>query len=215
MKVLLLSSNTVLAEGFRGMLACETWVEFFNGHSLPSGTKERLELLRDHVVLIDSFLPHDGCRHFTDGIPPAAATRVRVVTPNARELERLRPSLPPHIEMLRADLTRDSILGHLRKIIGWCCSCPPGRRDKTDPGSLTGMEIETLGHVAKGYSNKEIAAARQVSSETVKYHLRNAMKKLGARTRTTAVLEAIRLGLVPTNPWAPAEPPVEALRAAG
>jgi DNA-binding NarL/FixJ family response regulator len=57
-------------------------------------------------------------------------------------------------------------------------------------------ELEVLALIAKGRSNKEIAAALGVSDETVKSHVSNIMQKLQAQDRAHAVTEAIRLGLL-------------------
>lgn len=57
-------------------------------------------------------------------------------------------------------------------------------------------EREVLAQMARGRSNKEIAAALGLSEETVKRHVSNLLEKLGAQDRTQAVTEAIRRGLL-------------------
>ncbi|NLN27662.1 MAG: response regulator transcription factor [Firmicutes bacterium] len=59
---------------------------------------------------------------------------------------------------------------------------------------LTEREHEILQLIAKGYSNKEIAAALFISDNTVKTHISNLFDKLGVRDRTEAVTKALRLG---------------------
>jgi DNA-binding NarL/FixJ family response regulator len=66
--------------------------------------------------------------------------------------------------------------------------------------SLTQREIELLGLVAEGMSNKAIAQTLSISENTVKYHVRNILQKLGVRTRTEAVTQAIRAGLLDPDP---------------
>jgi DNA-binding NarL/FixJ family response regulator len=53
--------------------------------------------------------------------------------------------------------------------------------------SLTTRELEVLRLVADGLSNKEIAIALSIERHTVKNHLSNAYRKLGATSRTDAV----------------------------
>jgi DNA-binding NarL/FixJ family response regulator len=62
--------------------------------------------------------------------------------------------------------------------------------------TLTQAEIRLLASVAKGMSNKAIAQSLSVSQNTVKYHLKNILRKLGAQNRTEAVTQAINAGLL-------------------
>lgn len=62
--------------------------------------------------------------------------------------------------------------------------------------SLTGREIEILRLVAEGLSNKAVAQALAVSENTVKYHMKNILQKLGVQNRTEAATCAIRAGLL-------------------
>jgi len=62
--------------------------------------------------------------------------------------------------------------------------------------SLTEREMQVLEAVAKGWSNKEVSGELQISHHTVQVHLSSIFGKLGVRTRTEAVLYAIRQGWV-------------------
>ncbi len=62
--------------------------------------------------------------------------------------------------------------------------------------SLTPREIEILGMVATGVTNREIAFRLGISANTVKVHLRNVFSKLNAESRTEAPGIALREGLV-------------------
>ena len=64
-------------------------------------------------------------------------------------------------------------------------------------GALTARELEVLRLVARGLSNKEIAADLGITTHTVKYHLAAVLEKLGVRSRTEAVSLGVRKGLVP------------------
>jgi DNA-binding NarL/FixJ family response regulator len=65
---------------------------------------------------------------------------------------------------------------------------------------LTRREIELLWWVAEGMSNKTIAQKLSISENTVKYHMKNILHKLGAQNRTKAVTYAIRAGLLDSDP---------------
>jgi DNA-binding NarL/FixJ family response regulator len=62
--------------------------------------------------------------------------------------------------------------------------------------TLTNREIEVLHLLAEGASNKVIARALGISSHTVKFHVAAILEKLSVASRTEAVMNAIRLGLL-------------------
>ncbi len=64
------------------------------------------------------------------------------------------------------------------------------------PAPLTSREREVLGWAASGASNHEIALRLQLSTETVKSHLSNLIRKLGARDRAHACVLALGWGLM-------------------
>ncbi|UCF60854.1 MAG: response regulator transcription factor [Anaerolineaceae bacterium] len=67
---------------------------------------------------------------------------------------------------------------------------------ETAPDRLSPRELELLQLVAEGLSNKAIGQQLSVSVNTVKYHMKNILQKLGAQNRTEAVMMAIRSGLI-------------------
>lgn len=61
---------------------------------------------------------------------------------------------------------------------------------------LTPRELELLRLVAEGLPNKAIAQRLSVSENTVKYHMKNILQKLGVRNRAEAIAHALRAGLL-------------------
>jgi DNA-binding NarL/FixJ family response regulator len=62
--------------------------------------------------------------------------------------------------------------------------------------TLTERESEVMRLLARGLANKEIGRALRISEDTVKTHVSRILAKLGAHSRTQAVLQAMRMGLV-------------------
>jgi DNA-binding NarL/FixJ family response regulator len=64
------------------------------------------------------------------------------------------------------------------------------------PGEITEREREILAHLVRGRTNREIAAALQISVGTVKTHLAKTCQKLQVVGRTAAAAVAIERGIV-------------------
>ena len=62
---------------------------------------------------------------------------------------------------------------------------------------ITSRETDVLRMLAEGLVNKDIAARLTISEHTVKFHISSILDKLGASTRTEAVTQGIRRGLIP------------------
>ncbi len=61
---------------------------------------------------------------------------------------------------------------------------------------LSSREVEVLGRISLGESNKEAARTLGISPSTVRAHLENIFRKLGCTTRAAATLKAMTLGLL-------------------
>lgn len=72
----------------------------------------------------------------------------------------------------------------------------PARRSW--PGGLTAREVEVLGLVARGRSNKQIAQRLVVTPKTVSNHVEHIYAKLGVSSRAAATLYATQQGLLGT-----------------
>ncbi|MBE7095239.1 MULTISPECIES: response regulator [Bacillus cereus group] len=69
------------------------------------------------------------------------------------------------------------------------------KKEKENPFSmLTKREQEVLREIAKGRSNKEIAAELHITEQTVKTHVSNVLAKLEVDDRTQAALYAVKHG---------------------
>ncbi len=104
----------------------------------------------------------------------------------------LKPSgLAPLVEALRAVHRGERYVGaEIREII-----------DLADGGDqlLTKRERDVFVLLAEGHSGEEVAVRLRLSAETVRTHVRNAMGKLQARTRTEAVVRAVAAGEIRPN----------------
>jgi len=65
---------------------------------------------------------------------------------------------------------------------------------------LSGKERLVLAELARGNSTEEIGIVLNVSPHTVRTHVKNLMRKLGARTRAHAVAIALSESAIEINP---------------
>ena len=75
----------------------------------------------------------------------------------------------------------------------------PDAPDNCDPTSLSQRESEIVTLIARGMTNKEVAADLYLSPHTVNTHRKNIMKKLGCNSAQGIVLYAVNAGLVNAN----------------
>lgn len=83
---------------------------------------------------------------------------------------------------------RDAVLQAIHDFLGKGGAYPHG---------LTAREVEVLGLIAQGKSNREIAAQLTISPNTVDRHVSNILNKTGAVNRAEAAAYAARRGLAP------------------
>jgi DNA-binding NarL/FixJ family response regulator len=77
-----------------------------------------------------------------------------------------------------------------------------GRRaaGELERAGLSRRELEVLRFVSVGRTNREIARELFLSPRTIDMHVRNALMKLGCRSRTEATRKAVELGLLESHP---------------
>jgi DNA-binding CsgD family transcriptional regulator len=71
----------------------------------------------------------------------------------------------------------------------------PRPATRANPANLTARELEVLGLLVEGRSNRQIAEQLFISPKTASVHVTNLLAKLGAHSRLEAAALARRLGL--------------------
>ncbi len=108
---------------------------------------------------------------------------------------------------VRAVIARDAAAAQIAAAIGavdaGLAAAPPSaftfdsapeRTPRAD--KLTPREVEVLGELARGSATKAIALRLNISEHTVKFHIASILAKLGVSSRTGAVAQGVRLGLI-------------------
>jgi LuxR family transcriptional regulator, maltose regulon positive regulatory protein len=109
---------------------------------------------------------------------------------------------PPMVTLLRATVRRDIARQYCSRLLGALQQEDQTQERATDEGRaglvepLSERELEVLGLLADGCTNREIGERLYISLSTVKGHISNINGKLLARNRTEAVAIARQLGIL-------------------
>lgn len=72
---------------------------------------------------------------------------------------------------------------------------PPAPTSQVAAWNLAPREAEVLGHLAAGLGNRAMASVLGISENTVKFHIRNLLRKLQVTSRTEAMALAHHHGV--------------------
>lgn len=98
--------------------------------------------------------------------------------------------------------TADEMIAAIQTVLAGNVFVPATANPPAAPGPnrLTLRQLEVIGMLGRGCSNKEIARALDVAERTVKAHVSAVFEALNVRNRTQAVLVAQRRGFLPSTP---------------
>ncbi len=143
----------------------------------------------DLVVLDAAFLRAQGPRRALDAFAPVPVAVSCDDAPRSGELLEAgaRGILPRTLSGPAFAAALELLLAGQR-FAPFAVEKPTPAEDAGRPPELTAREGEVLGLILEGRRKREIARALGVAEVTVKLHVRNLFRKLGARNRTQAAL---------------------------
>lgn len=207
-RVLIVDDHNVVREGLRMFLMRDPELEVVGEAADGSEAIKQARLLQPDVVVMDLLMPN------LDGLAAIAAIRKELPQTEVLAFTGVLEGSSV-IEAIRAGaigyLVKDIQATELRVAIKAAASGQVSLSSKasnylmkavrtTEPVELlTPRELDVLRLLTQGQSNKEIAHNLSLVEETVKFHVRHILSKLGVNSRTQAVLTAIRLGMVPLD----------------
>ena len=105
---------------------------------------------------------------------------------------------PAALARLLDETRAEAVLAEPQPVLAALLAADPSEAAAPGDGEtgLTPREIELLAAMADGASNKMIARRLGISFHTVKFHVASILAKLDADSRTEAVAQVARLGLV-------------------
>lgn len=165
-----------------------------------------IELVAPDVVLLDLDMPHMNGREALAqivAVHPELAVLMLTVSEDGEDLaECMRLGARGYLlkninaefllSSIRRAVTGDSVLSPemTAKLVARLRDPRPAA-SRPDVDSLTPRERETLRHLARGASNKEIARSLDLAESTVKVHVQNILRKLNLSSRVQAAVFAV------------------------
>ena len=207
-RVFIAEDHAIVRKGISALLALEPDIEVVgeagNGREAVSG----IESTRPDVILMDLVMPEmDGIEAIQQVVARQPQARILVLTSFATD-DKVFPAIKAGaLGYLLKDSEPRDVVDAIRQVYRGESSLhpriarklmqelsrPPDRPPTPDP--LTEREMEVLGLVAQGKSNREIADELTVTEGTVRVHVSSILSKLHLASRTQATLYALREGL--------------------
>jgi two-component system, NarL family, response regulator LiaR len=208
-RVFVTDDHSIVRDGIRAVLALEPGIECVgeaqNGREAVRATAE----LAPDVILMDLMMPEmdgiEATRLITARDP---AARILILTSFAAD-DKVFPAIKAGAQgYLLKEAGAEELIAAIRQVYRGETSLHPtvarrllqevtrpraGEQVTKDP--LTERELDVLRLIAKGRSNREIAADLVISEATVRTHVSSILGKLHLACRTQAALYALREGL--------------------
>jgi DNA-binding NarL/FixJ family response regulator len=169
-----------------------------------SNGREAVDLWKEHrpdITLLDLRMPElDGVGAIKEIRELDENARIVVLTTFDGDEDVYRAIKAGANGYLLKDSAREALMECIRKVHSGETCIPPDLAsklaDRVSGEALSARKIEVLQRIAAGKSNKEIGAELFISEGTVKTHVKNIFSKLDVVSRTKAVANASRRGLI-------------------
>jgi DNA-binding NarL/FixJ family response regulator len=210
-RVLIADDDDLMRAGLAELLTADPTIEIIGQASTGREAVERARQLAPDVVLMDVRMPDlDGIGATQELSQSAPDTRILILTTFEQDdyifgalragasgflLKRTRPE--DLIAAVHIIASGDSLLSPsvTRRVINRMALQPtPQLAGQIKLTELTPREREVLELIARGLSNREIAAALTVEESTIRTHVKRILMKLNLRDRVQAVIFAYETG---------------------
>lgn len=206
-KIILIDDHTLFRSGIKALLSRQHGFEVIGEAADGLSGIKMISRLQPDVVLLDLDMPGMNGREALSqiiSINPQQAVIMLTVSEDSDDLtECMRIGARGYLlKNINADFLLESIRKAAEgdnvfspemtaKLVKSLISPQPAQRTQA-LSSLTPRELEILGYLAAGHSNKIIARHLDLAESTVKVHVQNLLRKLNLSSRVQAAVYTIR-----------------------
>lgn len=200
-RILIADDHPVVRQGLAAVIEREPDLVVVGQAKTGEQAVALYEELRPDVTLMDLRLPGMGGAEATVSIrAKSPAARIIVLTNFEGDEDIYRALRAGAQAYLLKGMPLEEVFEAIRAVNAGQKRIPPvvaGRlAERAMLETLSTREIQALKLVVKGLSNKQIAAAMEITEATVKSHLTSVMQKMGVSDRTEAAIAAVQRGIV-------------------
>lgn len=213
-RVMLVDDHALFRRGLRRLLEDQPDFEVVGEAASGGEAVERAPELMPDVILMDIYMRGgdglEATRHIRTQLPYARIVMLTVSDEDHNLFEAIKAGAQGYVlKKIEPQELFETVRGASRGEAPLSPQMAPkliaefarvaAQGDESGVDALTPREHDVLAAVARGLSNKEVAAALGLSEYTVRNHLRNIMEKLHLRNRTEAATYAVRQRLTSTE----------------
>jgi DNA-binding NarL/FixJ family response regulator len=213
-RVLIVDDQRLMREGLRTLLEMEPDIQVVGEAEEGAAALQVFQQHQPDVVLMDIRMPGmdgvEATRRLRERWPEARVIILTTFDDDEYVFDGLRAGALGYLlkdvsgselaEAIRTVASGGALIepSVARKVVAEFARLAPARRTPGEglPEPLSGRELEILHCLARGLTNREIAAELFLAEGTVKNYVTRILGKIGARDRTQAALRGRELGLL-------------------
>lgn len=206
-QIILIDDHTLFRSGIKALLSRQTDFEVIGEAADGFSGVKLVEQLRPDVVLLDLDMPVMNGREALAQILSAQPQQAVIMLTVSEDSDDLTECMRLGARgFLLKNINADFLLDSIRKAVNGdnvfspemtsrlvqSLIAPGSVRSSQTLATLTPRELEILGYLAAGHSNKVIARHLALAESTIKVHVQNILRKLNLTSRVQAAVFAVQ-----------------------
>lgn len=208
LRIVLVDDHAIVRHGLRSILERESDLEVVGEASTAAEAEAVVERARPAIVLLDLKLSTAAdteglelCKRLTQRHPNLAVLVLTTFLDDSLVVQAIHHGARGYVVK---DVDTTELLRSIRAVARnesafdshAAAAMVRSMRVQPERPRFTERELKVLQLLAHGLSNREIGAELYISETTVKFHVRNIMRKTDAGSRAEVVYEATKLGVI-------------------